>query len=207
MLARLTAACLLIASAAGLLTANWHARARAAVAALEAAERADNKIDRAAALSVARRHLEGGLATGALNVAAGRLALAESPPDYERAEQRLTAALSHSPARAAVWALLAEARAVRAGRADDAALDALQSSFLVGTFATPEVRRQRLAFVVKHWDDLERSLQRAGMRQVAALAADREDERWVRRLLADAPPGGARDALERALARADLPPA
>ncbi len=205
-LARLAAACMLLAGVTAALIAQWDLRAAAADRALAAAEATDDATERAAALAAARVRLKGGLSTAALNIAAARLTLLDAEPDYDQAERRLTAALQASPARASVWALLAETRAARAGFADAAAAEALQTSFLVATFGARDLRQRRLAFVLDHWDDLDRSLRRAGLRQVAAFTASPEGERWARGLLARTPQGPARDALARALNRADFNP-
>ncbi len=204
-LARLAAACFFLTGVAALLIAHADGRALVADRAITAAEAATDEETKAAFLATARARLRGGLNTSGLSVATARVTLLGAEPDYDRAERRLVSALQGSPARASVWALLAEARAARAGFADDSALEALQTSFLVATFGGPELRRRRLAFVLGYWDDLDRSLQRAGMRQVAALGASREDEQWARGLLADTPPGPAREAFARALDRADIP--
>lgn len=155
---------------------------------------------REAALARAERALSEGLETGELADLAAELALMQSPPDLQTAEQRSHEALRASPARAQAWARLAYIDTLRNGRLGDQGNLYLAQSYLVEPFSPDDLRHWRLSFTFNYWRDIDARVRASAVREAQAFAHEQIERNWMNALadtLPAAPAAAIRDAIER----------
>ena len=119
----------------------------------------------------------GSLATSSINTttppgrltAIAQLALQNSPPNYDRAEQSLILLLNRQPENAAAWNQLAFIDAARLGQPSRDGLIALLKSYQVSPYGDLEMMIWRVSFASHYWPAIPTDLRDKTLSQLAVI--------------------------------------